>query len=170
MTEESIRTSGPPLFQEARNRRQRARAAGLNPDYWYPVEYEAALKPGQVKEVVFWSRSIALYRTKDGTISAMEDRCAHRQVKLSLGHVDGCNLVCPYHGWSYNCEGRVVDIPHELFGRPMPKFKVPSYPVRVRYGLIRQYPGDHSLAEERQIPTIRTHSCIASTSLSSAPD
>jgi len=32
----------PPTFAEARNRREKARAAGLHPDYWYAVEHDAA--------------------------------------------------------------------------------------------------------------------------------
>ena len=108
--------AGPPTFFEAHNRRQRARAAGLNPNYWYAVEHDKALTPGSVREVKFWGESIALFKGQDGTLSAIEDRCAHRQVKLSMGDVDGCNLVCMYHGWTYDGNGKVVEIPHELFG------------------------------------------------------
>ena len=144
----------PPLFEEAHNRRQKARAAGLSPDYWYAVEYDRAIKPGRAVEVKFWNRSVALFRGADGQLAAIENRCAHRQVKLSLGEVHDCNLVCPYHGWTYNREGRVVAIPHELFGRKMPSFRVPSYPVRMRYGLIWIFFGDPSLAEQRTIPDI----------------
>jgi len=144
----------PPRFSDARNLRQRARSAGLNPNYWYVVEYDRALKPGKVIEVKFWNRSIALFRGKDGQIGAIENRCAHRQIKLSLGEVQECSLVCPYHGWTYNREGRVTAIPHELFGRAMPNFRVPSFPVKVRYGLIWIFPGDPALAEQSPIPEI----------------
>jgi len=148
------RNSGPPKFEEARNRRQKARAAGLHPDYWYAVGYDRALRRGQTMDVQFWNRSIALFRDDSGAIHAIENRCAHRQLKLSLGHVEGCQLVCPYHGWTYNGEGCVTEIPHELFGRPMPRFKVPSYPVRIRYGLIWVFPSEPERANEKGIPEI----------------
>jgi phenylpropionate dioxygenase-like ring-hydroxylating dioxygenase large terminal subunit len=144
----------PPQFSEAHNRRQKARAAGLHPDYWYAVEYSRALGKGQVQEVQFWNRSIALYRDEDGALHAIENRCAHRQLKLSYGHVEGCDLVCPYHGWTYDGAGRVTAIPHELFGHSMPRFQLPSYPVRERYGLIWIFPGDQELAAHRKIPEI----------------
>src|SRR5207302_6960381 len=51
-------------------------------------------------------------------------------------------------------EGRVVQIPHDLFGREMPSFGVKAYPVRVRYGLIWIFPGKPALAAERNIPDI----------------
>ena len=79
----------------------------------------------------FWGRGIALFRgSEDGMVRAIEDRCAHRQVKLSLGEVHGCELTCPYHGWTYGGDGRLVTIPHELFGRNVSKVKIASYPVK----------------------------------------
>jgi len=144
----------PPEFVEARNPRQKARAAGLDPDYWYAVEYDHAIKPGSVIEIRFWKKSIALYRGHDGKLRALENRCAHRQLKLSAGEVEGCNLVCAYHGWTYNEDGRVAKIPHELFGRQMPSLRVRAYPVRVRYGLIWIFPGNPDLAMNRTIPEI----------------
>jgi nitrite reductase/ring-hydroxylating ferredoxin subunit len=143
----------PPSFDNADNLRQKARAAGLHPDYWYAVEYDAAIKPGEVKEVHFWNRSIALFRGQDGTLTALENRCSHRRLKLSLGDVNGCDLVCLYHGWRYNRQGEVIDFSHELFGRPKPP-TVPTYPLKVRYGLIWLFPGDPTLIENRTIPDI----------------
>jgi phenylpropionate dioxygenase-like ring-hydroxylating dioxygenase large terminal subunit len=146
--------ASPPSFAESHNRRQKARAAGLHPDYWYPVEYDRAVRRGQAVEVRFWNRSIALYRGADGQLRAIENRCAHRQLKLTLGEVNGCNLTCAYHGWSYDGQGRVVDIPHDLFGKATFRVQVRHYPIRVRYGLIWIFPGDPERAQERHIPDI----------------
>jgi len=143
----------PPTFQEARNRRQRARAAGMHPDYWYPAEFDKALKPGVVKEVVFWKQSIALFRTQSGEVHAIANRCAHRQLKLSLGNVEGCQLVCPYHGWRYEGDGKVAEFPHETFGKTL-KLGVPTYPVRIRYGIIWVFPGDPTQVDAHPIPEI----------------
>lgn len=144
----------PPSFEEARNRRQKVRVAGMNPDYWYPVEWDKNLKPGKVIEVKFWGRSIALYRGDDGRLRALENRCAHRQLKLSHGQVTGCRLTCTYHGWQYDESGRCVEIPHDLFGSKRPEIQVGSYPIKVRYGLIWIFPGDASLAQARALPEI----------------
>jgi phenylpropionate dioxygenase-like ring-hydroxylating dioxygenase large terminal subunit len=144
----------PPSFADAAGRRQRARAAGLDPDYWYPVEYDRAVRRGRVVEVKFWNTSIALYRGDDGALHALENRCAHRQLPLTLGDVDGCHLACAYHGWTYDGDGRLVSIPHDLFGHSLPNLKIGSHPVKVRYGLIWIFPGDPARAAERGIPDI----------------
>jgi phenylpropionate dioxygenase-like ring-hydroxylating dioxygenase large terminal subunit len=103
---------------------------------------------------VFWKRSIALFRAEDGRVHAIEDRCAHRQLELSRGEVVGCHLVCPYHGWEYDGQGRVARIPHETFGVDNPRFKVQDIPVKVRYGLVFVFPGDPELAERVPMPEI----------------
>ena len=144
----------PPGFEEAGSLRQQARAAGMDPDYWYAVEEVHRVKPGTVVEVIFWKRSIALFRGKDGSFHAIENRCAHRQLKLSLGEVQGCRLVCVYHGWQYDGNGRCVAIPHDLSGRGLPKLPLRTYPVKVRYGLVWLFPGEPERAELRRIPDI----------------
>ena len=147
-------TNTPPGFDEASNLRQQARAAGMDPDYWYAVEEVRRVKPGTVVEIVFWKHSIALFRAKDGEFHAVEDRCAHRQIKLSLGQVQDCRLVCAYHGWQYDGTGQRAGGPREHLGENCENVSVRSYPVKVRYGLVWLFPGDPEKAESRQIPDI----------------
>jgi phenylpropionate dioxygenase-like ring-hydroxylating dioxygenase large terminal subunit len=152
--EPTVATGAAPAFAEARNRRQKVRAAGLDPNHWYAVEYDRAVKRGQVVRVTFWNRPIALYRGDDGRLRALEDRCAHRQLGLSLGDVTGCRLTCAYHGWSYGEDGRLAAVPHDLFGRGMPSVRIATYPVQVRYGLVWIFPGDPARAAERALPDL----------------
>lgn len=147
-------SSTVPSFGAAQTARQATRAAGLHPDFWYAVEHAAAVPTGAVAETKFWGRSIALYRGSDGKVRALENRCAHRQVQLSFGTVDGCNLTCPYHGWSYDGFGRLVAIPHELFGRPAPRLRIAAFPTRERYGLVWLFPGNPALAETTPMPEL----------------
>lgn len=144
----------PPSFAVAKNSRQKARAAGLDPDRWYVVEHDHAVKKGEVKEITFWNTSIALYRGEDGQLAAVQNRCPHRQLKLTHGVVDKCNLRCGYHGWSFNREGWLTDYSHDSFGKPLIKNRLRTYPVQVRYGLIWLFPGDPALAEQHALPEI----------------
>lgn len=147
-------TTPPPAFDDAKNRRQKVRAAGLDPNYWYAVEHDAALENGDVKEVVFQGESVALYRDERGRLHALENRCAHRHVPLTVGVVEGTRLVCQYHGWGYDGGGELVEVPHELFGKKFPKCKLKTYPLRVRYGLVWLFFGDPDRAHEVPMPEI----------------
>lgn len=131
------------------------RRTGPSGNYWYAVELERNLKPAQVREVRFWGESIALYRDEHGQLHALENRCAHRQLALSEGRVQGCRLVCQYHGWKYDGSGRCVEVSHELGPREMlPKIRLRSYPVKVQYGLIWLFPGDPELAQQVPLPHV----------------
>jgi nitrite reductase/ring-hydroxylating ferredoxin subunit len=142
-----------PTFAEAQNLRQRARAAGLDPNYWYAVALSSELERGAVREFTFWHRSFALFRGQDGALRCVENRCAHRNLKLSLGTVEGCTLRCAYHGWAYDGAGCLVDMPHNDFGKKL-KVTLAHFPVEERYGLVWVFPGDAAKSKSRDIPRI----------------
>jgi nitrite reductase/ring-hydroxylating ferredoxin subunit len=114
---------------------------------------ERAVPPGATLDVTFWNSSIVVYRGRDRRLRALENRCAHRQLKLSEGEVNDCHLTCVYHGWTYDGDGHVVHYAHDLFGRAQPEVRVRSFPVTTKHGLIWIFPGDPALAPRRDIPT-----------------
>ena len=73
------------------------RRAGAHPDHWYPLAWSDELKPGKTFAAQFAGEPIVLVRPQNGALFALEDRCAHRQIPLSRGTVDGCTLRCCYH-------------------------------------------------------------------------
>uniref|UniRef100_F3Y662 Predicted Rieske-[2Fe-2s]-domain protein n=1 Tax=Stigmatella aurantiaca TaxID=41 RepID=F3Y662_STIAU len=75
-------------------------------DFWHPVIPSKELKDKPLAVTVA-GKQIALFRTADGNVGALEDRCPHRRMKLSVGKVEGDRLVCPYHGWSIDRTGEV---------------------------------------------------------------
>jgi phenylpropionate dioxygenase-like ring-hydroxylating dioxygenase large terminal subunit len=62
--------------------------------------------------------------------------------------------VCAYHGWKYAGDGRVVGVGHELFGHEMPRIKIRSRAVKVKYGLVWVFFGEPEDANVRDVPTI----------------
>jgi phenylpropionate dioxygenase-like ring-hydroxylating dioxygenase large terminal subunit len=77
-------------------------------------------------------------RGHDGTVRAFRNACRHRGAQLATGA--GCTkaLVCPYHGWTYNLEGRLRGVPHEYGFPGLDKELNGLVPVRVaeRFGLV----------------------------------
>ena len=54
---------------------------------------------------------VVLWRAGSGEIAAFENRCAHRAFPLSHSLIDGDQLVCGYHGCTYDTEGRCTAYP-----------------------------------------------------------
>ncbi len=65
------------------------RRVGIHPDFWYPVAVSSSVRKNKTFAATFAGERIALYRGESGTVYALEDRCAHRQVPLSMGVVEG---------------------------------------------------------------------------------
>ncbi len=126
---------------------RRAREAGMSPNHWYPAAFSHEVKRKKLVEATFMGESIAVYRAEDGTAHAVENRCPHRQIKLSHGSVEGCNVVCLYHGWTFDPKGTLVDVKHDKFGKKLPVIDIRSYPVREKYGIVWFFPGDPELAK-----------------------
>ncbi|GAA4823487.1 aromatic ring-hydroxylating dioxygenase subunit alpha [Nocardioides caeni] len=57
--------------------------------------------------------SVVFFRLSDGSVAALEDRCAHRPYPLSAGHREGDLVVCGYHGCTYDATGRCVRVPSQ---------------------------------------------------------
>ena len=73
--------------------------------FWHPVLTAAALSRDRPAAVRVAGRDLVLFRDAGGAPAALEDRCAHRRMKLSVGTVTGGRLRCAYHGWSYGAAG-----------------------------------------------------------------
>ena len=55
---------------------------------------------------------VAMVRTQDGTVHAVQDTCTHGAVSLSEGEVDGCTLECWLHGSRFDLvSGRPTGLP-----------------------------------------------------------
>jgi phenylpropionate dioxygenase-like ring-hydroxylating dioxygenase large terminal subunit len=80
---------------------------------WHPVARAAELRPGANNVAGFAKgQELALWRSADGAPQAWENRCPHRSVRFTLGHVMKDRLSCAYHGWQYAAgSGQCTRIP-----------------------------------------------------------
>jgi ferredoxin-NADP reductase/phenylpropionate dioxygenase-like ring-hydroxylating dioxygenase large terminal subunit len=77
---------------------------------------------------------IVLFLGEDGKPRALRNRCCHRTAKLSKGWCSGGNIVCGYHGWTYDGTGALVRIPQADADAPLPNHRVDAYWCMERYG------------------------------------
>ncbi len=126
-------------------------------NYWYPIFISSALRPKKPVSVTVAGDKIVLVRD-NGKVYALNDRCPHRGVPLSLGRCEFPGmLTCRYHGWTYNLKNgdlaaALTDGPNSpICGKATVKVK--TYPIEERAGLIWAYIGEAPApAVEEDIP------------------
>src|ERR1700761_758554 len=103
--------------------------------FWYPVAFshEITNKPHAVRLL---DERVVVYRIDDGSLVAAKDICFHRGAPLSLGHVDGNEIVCGYHGLRYAPDGRCTRIPAHPGGAISPRLHLKMFHVQERFGLV----------------------------------
>ncbi|HEY3117137.1 MAG TPA: Rieske 2Fe-2S domain-containing protein [Chloroflexota bacterium] len=119
--------------------------------FWQPVFRSQDLKPGKTMPIRVMSEDLTLYRGQSGAPHVLAFRCAHRGTQLSTGWVEGDNLRCRYHGWTYDPSGQCVQQPAE----PEPfcsKVRIRSYPAQEYLGLVFIYMGEGAAPELRRYP------------------
>jgi 5,5'-dehydrodivanillate O-demethylase len=109
--------------------------------YWWPISTRIDLEKEPVQPIRLLSENLTLFRSTRGELGLLAERCAHRAVSLSYGIPQDNGLRCCYHGWTYDTEGHVIDMPFEPACLPL---KVQSYPVEELGGLIWAYLGPES--------------------------
>ena len=82
---------------------------------WLNVGRESQVsQPGDFFTREIGGESVLVVRGTDGTPRAFYNVCRHRGTRL-VEDAEGAKLrsiVCPYHGWTYSSEGRLVGAPH----------------------------------------------------------
>lgn len=125
---------------------------GVDPNYWYPILRESKLAKGKSLPVTFWQNRWLIFRDQTGQVYALDDKCAHRKVALHTGEVRDCRIVCPYHGWEYESDGKLAKIPYWTSDKKLPNVKIQNYPIECRNGLIWIFPGNPELAATVPVP------------------
>lgn len=67
---------------------------------------------------------ILVLRDEEGTLRAMHNVCRHHAAVVAQESGRACELVCPYHGWTYHLNGRLKRAPQ--MGK-MTDFKLPDF-------------------------------------------
>lgn len=71
---------------------------------------------------------VAVFRTADDQVFAIDDRCPHKGGPLSEGIVHGHSVTCPLHAWVFNLESGL--------SQGADKGAVATYPARIERGRI----------------------------------
>lgn len=88
----------------------------------------AALFPGKSVSFLAGDIRIAVFRSSEGNLFALEDRCPHRGARLSEGLMYEDFIACRDHGWSICLRDGHVQAPE--------RGSVQTYPVLVEDDII----------------------------------
>src|SRR5947209_10184333 len=102
---------------------------------WHVVAYAPSLQEGKPIGVRLLDEDIVLWRVSE-KIYAWRDLCVHRGTRLSLGKVENRTLICPYHGWVYNEEGRCIRFPAHPQQKPPATARVKVYALQEKYNWV----------------------------------
>lgn len=70
-------------------------------------------EPGDYQTLDILGEHVVVLRDRQGEVRAFHNVCRHRAARLVSGSGGNCGhrLVCPYHAWSYDLDGRLRAIP-----------------------------------------------------------
>jgi phenylpropionate dioxygenase-like ring-hydroxylating dioxygenase large terminal subunit len=99
---------------------------------------EEVANPGDFMTFQLCEEPLIAVRGKDGKVRVLSNVCRHRGTVLADGRGNSARLVCPYHHWSYDLDGRLVGAPkmeaHRSFDRA--SCRLPQFPTEEWHGFL----------------------------------
>ncbi|HET6449644.1 MAG TPA: Rieske 2Fe-2S domain-containing protein [Conexibacter sp.] len=79
------------------------------PDGWFAIAFANELPSGRMLRRRLMGEDLVLYRTHSGMLRAIEPYCPHLGAHIGHGGwVDGEEIVCPFHHFSFGTDGTCV--------------------------------------------------------------
>jgi choline monooxygenase len=69
-------------------------------------------KPGDYLTFSINDQPLFAIRGQDGAVRSFSNVCLHRMMRLLDGRGSCQRVVCPYHAWTYDINGRLLGAPH----------------------------------------------------------
>ncbi len=118
---------------------------------WYAAAWSEEIGETPFGRTIL-DRPVVFYRGANGAPVALEDRCCHRGLPLSMGRVMGDDIRCGYHGLKFDAMGACIDVPGQ--STIPPDARVQAYPVVERYRMVWIWMGEASRADAAEIPDL----------------
>jgi phenylpropionate dioxygenase-like ring-hydroxylating dioxygenase large terminal subunit len=122
---------------------------------WYPLAVVELLDPGRPHAVQLLGQDLVLWRDGAEQWHCFADACPHRLAPLSEGRVEADGtLLCAYHAWKFDGDGRCVSIPQskdvatEEKHRANVKACAIAHPTQERQGLLWVWPESGTVAQQ----------------------
>lgn len=82
--------------------------------HWVPALLPEQLEmDGAPVRLRLFGEDLVAFRDSEGRIGVLGEYCPHRKASLFFGRNEECGLRCLYHGWKFDVDGNVVEMPSE---------------------------------------------------------
>jgi len=94
--------------------------------------------PGDYRAFRIGKEPVLICRDKTGQARAYANMCLHRGVEIATASGSQKAFVCPYHGWSYGLDGRLIGASYMQDAEDFDKSRcrLPEYQLREWHGWI----------------------------------
>lgn len=123
--------------------------------HWIPaaLSEQLAEPDGRPVKLRLLGEDLVAFRDSDGRLGVLGEFCPHRKASLVFGRNEECGLRCLYHGWKFDVEGNVLEMPSEPpESRFAEKVKHKAYPAREAGGFVWVYMGPAAEMPEFEAP------------------
>lgn len=112
--------------------------------HWVPavLSEQVANADSDPVRVRLFGEDLVAFRDSEGRLGVLGEFCPHRKASLVFGRNEECGLRCLYHGWKFDVEGNVVDMPSEPKESSFAdRVKHKAYPTQEAGGFVWVYMG-----------------------------
>jgi phthalate 4,5-dioxygenase oxygenase subunit len=124
---------------------------GIMRRHWLPVcmSEEVAEPDGRPVRSRLLGEDLVVFRDSQERLGVLGEYCLHRRASLAFGRNEECGLRCLYHGWKFDVDGNVLDMPSEAPGAAQRLGKkTKAYPVREGGGFVWIWMGPENDMDE----------------------
>ncbi len=111
--------------------------------YWQPVALASEIEDVP-KLIHVMGEELVLFRDKSERYGLVHKQCPHRRASMEFGMCEKVGIRCCYHGWLFDVDGRILEIPGQPDGIAeliKSRTSLGAYPVKEYKGLIFAYLG-----------------------------
>lgn len=123
---------------------------GFLRDAWYVIAWDHEIPADGLFARTVLNEPVLVYRTADGRMTALADRCCHRLAPLSAGRKEGDCVRCGYHGLKYGADGVCVEVPGQ--DRVPSGARVRRYPLMLKNRWVFVWMGEPARADPALLP------------------
>ena len=121
--------------------------------HWQPVCMSEELTDVP-KAIRIMGEDLVAFRDRSGRVGVLQRHCSHRGTSLEYGIIQPKGIRCCYHGWVYDIDGTILEMPAEPEdSRIYETVYHGAYPAFERDGLVFAYMG--AARGEAGIPRVR---------------